>query len=92
MAVLAGLAIVVGMVGCGATTGSSTTAPAAKAPVSGVLLWQQNCGRCHNYRSPSEFSDAEWSIILQHMRVRVPLTGQQQKAILKFLQSANGPS
>jgi mono/diheme cytochrome c family protein len=51
--------------------------------------WSQVCGQCHNLRSPSEYSDAQWEVAVHHMRIRVPLTGQEQKEILAFLQANN---
>lgn len=57
----------------------------------GAISWAQNCSRCHEMRDPAEFSDAMWRPIVAHMRVRSGLTGQQQRDILAFLQSANNP-
>lgn len=71
----------------GETTGEAPSAPPAK---SGAQLWVENCGRCHNYRNPGSFSDAQWDVAVHHMRMRVPLTGRDQKAILEFLKSAVG--
>ena len=51
--------------------------------------WSDICGQCHNLRSPSEYSDAQWQVAVHHMRVRVPLTGEDQRMILKFLQESN---
>lgn len=56
---------------------------------SGAQLWAENCGRCHNVRSPSRYSDAQWEVIVHHMRVRANLTGAQQRAISAFLKTAN---
>jgi mono/diheme cytochrome c family protein len=85
--------------------GSADTAPAAAPPAApstrtisvaapssrtaGAMLWSETCGQCHNLRPPSEYSDAQWSVAVQHMRVRVPLTGEQQRKILEFLQASN---
>jgi hypothetical protein len=55
----------------------------------GALLWAQNCIRCHNMRTPATLSDREWQIVMHHMRLRANLTGEQQEAILQFLQAAN---
>jgi mono/diheme cytochrome c family protein len=55
----------------------------------GARLWAQRCGQCHNLRPPAEYSDAQWSVAVAHMRVRVPLGGEEQDKILKFLQSSN---
>jgi mono/diheme cytochrome c family protein len=55
----------------------------------GGTMWSQRCGQCHNLRPASEYSDAQWAVALHHMRVRVPLTGQEQRDILAFLQAGN---
>src|SRR5258708_6616685 len=52
-------------------------------------LWSVNCGRCHNKRSPEQFSDQQWGVILRHMRLRANLTGEEERMILAFLRSAN---
>jgi mono/diheme cytochrome c family protein len=51
--------------------------------------WAEVCGRCHNLRPPSEYSDAQWVVVLDHMRVRAPLTGEEQKQVLEFLKANN---
>lgn len=56
---------------------------------SGSELWAQNCRRCHNFRSPSEFSDSEWDVAMFHMRVRANLTAHEYESILQFLKSSN---
>ena len=55
----------------------------------GAQLWAENCIRCHNIRSPSIYSDAEWDVAMHHMRIRANLTADENKKILAFLQSAN---
>jgi hypothetical protein len=55
----------------------------------GAQLWGDNCARCHNSRSPSEFDDGQWDVIAHHMRVRANLTGYEHDTILRFLKSAN---
>jgi len=57
----------------------------------GAISWGQNCARCHEMRSPTEFRDDLWRPIVTHMRVRAGLTGQQQRDILAFLQASNNP-
>jgi mono/diheme cytochrome c family protein len=73
----------------GSATGQTTTAPspAPEGPsiAEGGRLWRLNCGRCHNYRNPSEFNAAQWSVIVHHMALRVPLARHEEVAILKFL-------
>jgi hypothetical protein len=71
------------------TTTSPSTQPGEKVGKDGSQLWSENCARCHNMRSPGSYSDAEWDVVMHHMRVRARLTGEEHKAILEFLKSAN---
>ena len=59
------------------------------AQIGGARLWEQNCMRCHNYRTPASLSDRQWEIVMHHMRVRANLTGEEHRQILAFLKSAN---
>ena len=85
--------IVVGLAAVGLVlAGCSTpgTAPkSAAASQSGAQLWAQNCGHCHNIRSPDSYSDAQWDVAMLHMRVRANLTANEHKQILAFLKSAH---
>ena len=56
--------------------------------LTGEELWSNNCMRCHNIRPPTMYSDAQWDVILHHMRLRANITGQEQRAIVAFLKSA----
>ncbi len=58
----------------------------------GAATWSQNCNRCHNMRSPTEFRDELWRAIVTHMRLRAGLTGQQQRDVLAFMQASNNPA
>ena len=57
----------------------------------GAKLYNDNCGRCHNPRSPSEYSDREWPLIVTHMRVIGGLPGDQARSIEAFLRATNNP-
>ena len=57
----------------------------------GATTWGNNCGRCHEMRSPTEFRDDVWKPIVTHMRIRAGLTGKQQRDVLAFLQASNHP-
>ena len=76
-----------------ATTTTTTTTSAAesseKVGKGGSQLWSENCARCHNMRSPSAYTDAEWEVVMYHMRVRAKLTPEEHKKILEFLKSSN---
>ena len=56
--------------------------------LSGEELWSNNCLRCHNIRPPGMYTDAQWDVIVHHMRLRANITGQEQRAIVEFLKSA----
>jgi cytochrome c2 len=78
------------LIGCAANQDSGQvaagTTPSA-AEKSGAQLWAENCVRCHNIRSPSNYSPAQWEVVMMHMRVRANLTPQEHKKILEFLKS-----
>ena len=71
------------------TGGGESIAPMPIHERGGAQLWGDNCARCHNSRSPSEFNDDQWDVIAHHMRVRANLTAYEHETILKFLKSAN---
>jgi len=78
--------------GLATLTPGCATAPHETASVkesNGSQLWAQNCARCHNSRSPSSYSDAQWDVAMLHMRVRANLTPTEHKAILEFLRAGN---
>lgn len=52
---------------------------------SGAELWVDNCSRCHNYRSPTEYTPNQWNTIMLHMRFQGGLTGQEAQKILDYL-------
>jgi len=53
----------------------------------GIQLWGENCGRCHNAPGPGEFSAANWEIIGRHMRIRTNITETEEKKIVDYLKS-----
>jgi len=55
----------------------------------GAKNWAQNCARCHNMRDVKEYRDDQLKVIVNHMRVRAGLTGQEARDILLFLQENN---
>lgn len=81
----------------GCENAGPSTAPAtegggavqASASKTGAELWAENCNRCHNYRPPPSFSDAQWETVVMHMRLRADLTGEERKKITEFMKTAN---
>jgi len=80
------ITIIAVVVGCATSPGPRTSA--ATGP-DGARLWAQNCIRCHNSRPPSEFSGAQWDVVMLHMRIRAGLAANDARAIHEFLQTAN---
>jgi mono/diheme cytochrome c family protein len=54
----------------------------------GAQLWPVYCNTCHNARPGSEFSPAEWGMILMHMRTQANLTAYDARAVLEYLRSS----
>jgi cytochrome c2 len=89
------------MAGCAANKSTKPAAAAAKPAIwpltlkdpaaneSGAQIWAENCMRCHELRSPSQYTPAQWGVIVQYMRLKAGLTGVQAKKVLAFLQSAS---
>jgi nitrate/TMAO reductase-like tetraheme cytochrome c subunit len=73
------------------TTADSNSAAGADSQmeVSGQELWSMNCRRCHNIQPSTMYSEAQWDVIVHHMRVRANLTGADQRAIVEFLKSSH---
>ena len=67
----------------------NTAAPEPKIAPSGAQLWSESCQHCHNFRSPGTYNDAQWEVIMLHMRVRANLTAVESQKVLEFLKSAN---
>jgi hypothetical protein len=76
------------VIGC-STSRKSNEVSAGTTGKSGAQLWSENCVRCHNIRSPSNYSPAQWEVVMLHMRVRANLTPEEHKKILEFLKSGS---
>jgi len=70
-------------------TSSSSFGAEKKSTINGAEVINNNCTRCHNARPSHEFSLAEWSVILPHMRVKANLTGEETQAVLLFYKMLN---
>lgn len=68
---------------------SATVAPDTAAVSRGARAWAENCGECHNLRSPQDIADSQASVAVAHMRVRAKLPGDTARDILAFLQASN---
>jgi|GEM_PF-396228 len=54
----------------------------------GAQLWPIYCNTCHNARPGSEFSPAEWNMIMMHMRTQANLPAQDAQAVLQYLKAS----
>ena len=70
-----------------AGTAAGVAASTGRAEKGGAQLWAENCQRCHNTRSPSTYNDAQWEVVMMHMRATANLTPEEYKRILEFLKS-----
>jgi uncharacterized protein YceK len=73
----------------GCNSNASKTAATPESSKGSAQLWSENCGRCHNLRTSTSYSDAEWQVAMHHMRVRGYLTGEEHRRILEYLQASN---
>ena len=72
------------------TLQNSCKIPEAIAVKTGAQLWGENCLRCHDAPSPTDYGDAQWEVVGMHMKVRANnLTDNEMNKIVAFLQSAN---
>ena|ERR1700751_4317506 len=69
-------------------TTSSAVSSDSYMGLTGEELWSNNCLRCHNIRPPTMYGNAQWDVIVHHMRLRANITGQEQRAIVEFLKSS----
>jgi hypothetical protein len=83
--------LLIGTQGVAADKSSSKKASRADPMqvVRGAKAWKNNCGRCHNLRSPKELTDEEWDVSTAHMRVRANLDGKDAEDIKAFLKASN---
>jgi cytochrome c5 len=72
-----------------ASSSEGTSAANADKGPSGEELWSMNCRRCHNLQPSTMYSNAQWDVIVHHMRVRANLTGADARAIAEFLKSSH---
>ena len=82
-----------GLLGCSTFVGMTVLMGCASgmkhASKPGAQLWGETCGRCHNVRSITGYEDSEWSVVIQHMRTRASLSGDEAHKIVKFLKASN---
>lgn len=58
----------------------------------GATVFQDNCGRCHQPRTPGDLSPTGWRAVSFHMRVKANLTPAEFRALEAFLVPAEQAS
>lgn len=87
--------LIAGLVAAAQTTTEDTPTPEelrrekTMQVIRGAKAWKENCGRCHNLRSPRELTDQEWDVSVTHMRVRANLSATDADDIREFLKASN---
>ena len=66
--------------------------PLQSQELDGAAVYSNHCALCHQPRSPAEFSDSAWAIIVHHMHTRGYLTEAETLAVRKFLLENNRTS
>ncbi len=52
---------------------------------SGLEMWAQTCGNCHQNQPAGRYSKDYWISVIAHMRIEARLTDAEAEAILAFL-------
>ena len=60
-------------------------APVGAGDMDGAQVYKDNCGRCHQPRTPADLSPAGWQAVSFHMRVRAVLSPAEFEALEGFL-------
>lgn len=89
MAVMGGIVLLSGTGAAVSRNPDPQADSAAGAASRGAAAWAENCGGCHNVRSPGEMGDSQWLVASTHMRVRANLPGDMTRDIVAFLQASN---
>lgn len=55
----------------------------------GAKLWPVYCAQCHNARPGSEFSPAQWDVIMMHMRTQANLPARDARALTEYLKRSH---
>jgi len=72
-----------------ATQPAPPPAPPAAGSLGAAELWVQTCNRCHNAHPANTYSNAQWQVIIQHMRLRAALTADDARRIEAYLKASN---
>ena len=71
--------------------GCTTAGSPDPREIDGAQVYANNCNRCHEYRSPTEFTGPQWSIITTHMRIVGGIPADESRAVFEYLKSQHHP-
>lgn len=72
--------------------GCTSAGGSQQAEVDGARVYANNCNRCHEYRSPTEFTGPQWSVITTHMRVVGGIPADEARAVYEYLKAQHHPA
>lgn len=54
-------------------------------PISGKELYENNCGKCHQFYAATDFSKTEWSSIIHRMQKKARLSDSEIETVYNFV-------
>lgn len=89
--------LAIGIVSCNSqktNTGTATNQPIKVNPANenmaqGKVLFENNCGKCHNLPSVDKFNDEKWKSIVDWMTPKAKLTTQQADLVFLYVSNSN---
>lgn len=95
--IIFGISVAVGVSAC--TSQKPNTGTAAKNPMTvtlstenmeqGKMLFENNCGRCHDLPNVKSFNDEKWKSIVDWMAPKSKLTAQQADLVYLYVSNSN---
>lgn len=75
-------------------TGTTTQNPipvtlANENMAQGKVLFENNCGKCHNLPNVEKFNDEKWKAIVDWMAPKAKLTTQQADLVFLYVSNSN---
>ncbi len=66
------------------TVGDTTATATLLDLQQGRVLYINNCGQCHNYRSPDDYTVSQWDNILPQMIINAQLNSVDASLVSKY--------
>lgn len=75
--------------GTATKTPIKTTTPANENMAQGKVLFENNCGKCHDLPTVEKFNDEKWKSIVDWMAPKAKLTSQQADMVYLYVSNSN---